>query len=88
MGLPKRVRIVEEDLSEDKAWGLCFASKGLIKIHPYQPMESRMDTLVHELLHMACPDHPDAVAAICPNCHREIHFGVGGLEKNEPSSSW
>jgi hypothetical protein len=44
MGLPKRVRIVEEDLSKDKAWGLCFYAKGLIKIHPYQPMESRMDT--------------------------------------------
>lgn len=55
MGLPKRVRIVEEDLTKDKAWGLCYASKGLIKIHPYQPLESRLDTLVHELLHMACP---------------------------------
>jgi 5-methylcytosine-specific restriction protein A len=28
------------------------------------------------------PDHPDAVAAICPNCHREIHVGVIGGEKN------
>ena len=45
-------------------------------------MESRLDTLVHELLHMACPDHLDAVAAFCPNCHREIHVGVDGLEKN------
>ena len=29
------------------------------------------------------PDHPDAVAAVCPNCHREIHVGVDGLEKNQ-----
>lgn len=56
MGLPKRVRIVEEDLSKEKAWGMCFYSKGLIKIHPHQPEECRLDTLVHELLHMACPD--------------------------------
>jgi 5-methylcytosine-specific restriction enzyme A len=28
------------------------------------------------------PDHPVAVAAICPNCHREIHAGVNGSEKN------
>ena len=29
------------------------------------------------------PDHPYAVAAVCPNCHREIHGGVDGLEKNQ-----
>jgi len=29
------------------------------------------------------PDHPDAVAAICPNCHREIHAGVKGVEMNK-----
>ena len=28
------------------------------------------------------PDHPDAVAAVSPNCHREIHVGVDGLKKN------
>lgn len=27
-------------------------------------------------------DHPKFVAAICPNCHREIHSGVNGVEKN------
>lgn len=56
MALPKRVRIVEEDLGKERAWGMCFYSKALIKIHPFQPEESRLDTLVHELLHMACPD--------------------------------
>lgn len=29
------------------------------------------------------PDHPRWVGAVCPNCHREIHHGVGGAEKNE-----
>lgn len=28
------------------------------------------------------PDHPRWVAAICPNCHREIHSGKDGSEKN------
>ncbi len=28
------------------------------------------------------PDHPRWVGAVCPNCHREIHHGAGGEEKN------
>jgi 5-methylcytosine-specific restriction protein A len=28
------------------------------------------------------PDSPDGVAALCPNCHRELHYGVHGVEKN------
>lgn len=28
------------------------------------------------------PDHPRWVGAICPNCHREIHHGAEGEEKN------
>jgi 5-methylcytosine-specific restriction protein A len=28
------------------------------------------------------PDHPRWVGAICPNCHREIHFGKAGAERN------
>lgn len=27
-------------------------------------------------------DHPRYVGAICPNCHRKIHFGIGGHELN------
>ncbi len=29
------------------------------------------------------PDHPRWVGAICPNCHREIHYGANGIEKNQ-----
>ncbi len=29
------------------------------------------------------PDHPRWVGAICPNCHREIHYGANGAEKNK-----
>ena len=29
------------------------------------------------------PDHPRWVAALCPNCHSEIHFGEGGASLNQ-----
>jgi 5-methylcytosine-specific restriction protein A len=28
------------------------------------------------------PDHPRWVGAVCPNCHREIHHGADGKQKN------
>lgn len=28
-------------------------------------------------------DHPDLVVAVCPNCHREIHYGSDGDQLNE-----
>ncbi len=28
-------------------------------------------------------DHPQFIGAICPSCHREIHYGVNGGKKNE-----
>lgn len=28
------------------------------------------------------PDHPRWVGAVCPNCHREIHYGARGNELN------
>lgn len=29
------------------------------------------------------PDHPDSVIAICPNCHRRVHYGIDGKAYNE-----
>lgn len=31
----------------------------------------------------AGPDHPGWVAAVCPNCHKAIHFGEAGQSKND-----
>lgn len=28
------------------------------------------------------PDHPDSIAALCPNCHREVHYGINGERAN------
>ncbi len=33
------------------------------------------------------PDNPEAVAAICPNCHTRIHFGEDGDEVNRKLKS-
>ena len=27
-------------------------------------------------------DHPRPVIALCPTCHRKVHYGVGGAELN------
>lgn len=29
------------------------------------------------------PDHPAWVAALCPTCHREVHYGANGPTRNE-----
>jgi len=29
------------------------------------------------------PDHPRWVGAICPSCHRHIHYGLNGIDLNE-----
>ena len=29
------------------------------------------------------PDAPSAVIALCPTCHRRVHYGEGGMEYNE-----
>lgn len=31
----------------------------------------------------AGPDHPRWVIALCPNCHRRVHYGRGGKDYNE-----
>ena len=28
------------------------------------------------------PDHPENVAALCPNCHKQVHFAIEGKEYN------
>lgn len=51
---------------------------------PFKTKKRRPYLEPHHLTRLADggPDDPDAVAAICPNCHREIHYGVRGDELN------
>jgi 5-methylcytosine-specific restriction protein A len=39
---------------------------------------------VHHILRLSDggPDAPNSVAAICPNCHREAHYGKAARELN------
>lgn len=55
MGNPKRVKIVHRKLGREKALGLAH-SDGLIEIDPRQPAREWLDTIIHELLHMAFPE--------------------------------
>ena len=34
----------------------------------------------HHILRLADegPDHPDSIVALCPNCRREVHYGING----------
>jgi len=41
----------------------------------------------HDRLSDGGLDHPKHAAAICPNCHREIHIGMNGSEKNKSLQS-
>ena len=52
---------------------------------PFQTTHGTAYLEVHHILRLADdgPDDPNYVAAICPNCHREIHHGVSGDSKNE-----
>lgn len=38
----------------------------------------------HHILRLADegPDHPGSIAALCPNCHREVHYGLNGKACN------
>ncbi|WP_081278345.1 HNH endonuclease [Rhizobium phaseoli] len=51
------------------------------------PFEKPDETLYLEVHHIGRladggPDHPMNVAAVCPNCHRELHFGTETGRKN------
>jgi len=52
---------------------------------PFSTKKSKPYLEVHHTHRLADegPDHPAWVAAICPNCHRRIHFGHDGTERNQ-----
>jgi 5-methylcytosine-specific restriction enzyme A len=52
---------------------------------PFNDIDGRPFLEVHHIdrLSDGGPDDPERVAAICPNCHRNIHFGKLGSKINE-----
>lgn len=53
---PRRVRIVERKLGRERALGQAIGCPVyLVEIDPRQSERERLDTLIHELLHLAHP---------------------------------
>ena len=56
MRLPARVRIIEKKLGRERALGQAWAGLDVIEIDPRQDERERLDTLIHELLHVMMPE--------------------------------
>lgn len=54
--IPGRVRIVERKLGRERALGQAYQGINVVEIDPRQPESERLDTLVHELLHLLQPE--------------------------------
>jgi hypothetical protein len=55
MGLP-RVRIREKRLGRERALGQAWHGENVVEIDPRQRESERLDTLIHELLHLMEPE--------------------------------
>ena len=64
-----------------RAAGICEACG---QPAPFTSLTGRPFLEAHHVIRIADegPDSPEFVAAICPNCHREIHHGVDGVGLN------
>lgn len=51
---------------------------------PFETSRGRPFLEVHHIHRLSDggPDHPEHVAALCPNCHRRVHHGENGDEYN------
>ena len=51
----KHVRIVEKRLGRERAMGQAWPDIGLVEVDPRQRERERLDTVIHELLHVLKP---------------------------------
>jgi 5-methylcytosine-specific restriction protein A len=65
-----------------RAKGIC---ESCCQAAPFQTLQGRAYLEPHHTSRLADngPDHPAWVAALCPNCHRRVHFGKDGDEFNK-----
>lgn len=56
----KRHRFIWRDLSHEQAIGLAYPDQCLIEIDPKLDEFMAVDTIVHEYLHKALPDHEES----------------------------
>jgi predicted HNH restriction endonuclease len=59
--------------------------EGCGKPAPFESRAGHPYLEVHHVLEVSDdgPDQPDAVVALCPDCHRRVHHGVDGNEYNQ-----
>jgi hypothetical protein len=53
--LPRKIKVRERNLGREKADGLSWEDDALVEIDPRQSEEERLDTLIHESLHILLP---------------------------------
>jgi hypothetical protein len=58
MKLPVRIKLVERKLGREKAHGLAHQGDGVIEIDPKQDSKERLDTILHEGIHILDPNLP------------------------------
>lgn len=58
-----RVKVIERRLGREGALGQAYSGEGLIELDPRQSERSRLDTLVHELLHLLEPEWSESRVA-------------------------
>ncbi|MCL6443606.1 MAG: HNH endonuclease [Alicyclobacillus sp.] len=65
-----------------RAQGVCEACR---KPAPFMTIANEPYLEVHHLRRLSDggPDHPEWVAAICPNCHRRAHYGIDARQFND-----
>jgi len=65
-----------------RADGICEACS---KSAPFQTSIGRPYLEPHHIHRLSDggPDVPNCVTAVCPNCHKEIHYGINGKSLNE-----
>lgn len=70
------------DYALKRAQGLC---EGCGNDAPFVTSSNRPFLEVHHILRLSDggPDHPNFVAALCPNCHRRGHYSIDKVQFNE-----
>lgn len=86
MPYPVRVSVVEKDLSKEKAFGIAYSDLRLIELHDKQCESERMDTLIHELLHLMRPSWREKEVVRAANFLTR-HLWAQGYRRKPPSGS-
>ena len=53
--LPKKIKVRERKLGREKAVGLAWKEEAVVEVDPRQGEKERLDTLIHETLHVLFP---------------------------------